>query len=98
MAKDGWEIWKVMTAGGELEWLGLTRPGARAVIDREKVWTLVPKLRVFIANWFITEDFVHQEGPWVYENVEPARRAPLSVTFPTLLLKTSGESLGRNRC
>ncbi|MGB3287484.1 hypothetical protein [Mycolicibacter algericus] len=70
MAKDGWEFWKVTTASGELAWLALTRPGSRAVIDRQKVWTLVPKLRVFIANWFVTDDFLRQDGPWAYENID----------------------------
>ncbi|SNV57053.1 Uncharacterised protein [Mycolicibacter terrae] len=73
------------TVGGELAWLALTRPGARAVIDREKVWTLLPKVRVFIANWFVTEDFVHQDGLWIYENidVDEARGLVVDVPDPT---------------
>lgn len=85
MAKDGWEFWKVTAAGGELAWLALTRPAARAAIDRKKVWTLVPKLRVFIANWFVTEDFVQQAGVWSYENidVDEARDVVADVPEPT---------------
>jgi len=70
MATGGWEFWKVTTTDGDLAWLALTRPGARAVIDREKVWTLLPKLRAFVANWFVTEDFVQQAGTWSYENID----------------------------
>lgn len=85
VAKDGWEFWKVTTANGAPAWLALTRPGARAVIDREKVWTLLPKARVFIANWFVTEDFVHQDGAWTYENidVDEARELVADIPDPT---------------
>lgn len=82
VAQNGWEFWKVTTAGGELAWLALTRPGARAVIDREKVWTLLPKLRVFIANWFVTEDFVGQDGLWAYESIDAADARALVADVP----------------
>lgn len=91
MATDGWEFWKVTTTDGELAWLALTRPGARAVIDREKVWTLLPKLRVFIANWFVTEDFVQQAGVWSYENIDVYDARDLVADVPD----TTAEDLKR---
>lgn len=53
----------------ELAWLGITRPGARSAIDRMKVWTLVPVLRMFIADWFVTEDHARDSGLWVHDNI-----------------------------
>lgn len=58
MATDGWEFWKVTTADDKLLASADTSRRAGAVIDREKSWTRLPKLRGFIANWFVTENFV----------------------------------------
>lgn len=88
MTKDGWEFWRVAGEADEaLAWLAVTRPGARSVIDRQKVWTLVPNRSVFIANWFVTEDHWREdgEGIWAYENidVEEARTVALEVPDPS---------------
>lgn len=70
MPVRGWEFWRLDTVdGGELAWLGITRPGARSPIDRTKVWTLVPALRMFIANWFVTEDHARGSGLWIHDNI-----------------------------
>ena len=88
MAKDGWEFWRVSNASsGALEWLAVTRPGARAAIDREKVWTLLPKSRMFLASWFLTADFGREDdvNDWVYENIDSveAREVALEVPEPS---------------
>lgn len=70
MPVRGWEFWRLDTVdGAALAWLAITRPGARTPIDRTKVWTLVPGLRMFIANWFVTEDHASQSGLWVHDNI-----------------------------
>jgi hypothetical protein len=87
VAVNGWEFWELTTAsGGELAWLGMTRPIARSTIDRKKVWTLIPNRRLFIANWFVTEDHMREEGAlWVHENIDitEARNVILNVPQPT---------------
>ncbi|MFM9261719.1 hypothetical protein ACKAMS_24075 [Rhodococcus sp. 5A-K4] len=87
MAKDGWEFWRVSNASsGALEWLAVTSPGARAAIDREKVWTLLPKSHMFLANWFLTADFEREDdaNDWVYENrLVEAREVALEVPEPS---------------
>lgn len=70
MAFGGWEFWRLTTASsGDLAWLGLTRPGGRSKLDRQKVWTLIPSGRFFIANWFVSEDHVREVGKWIHENI-----------------------------
>ncbi len=69
MAVRGWEFWRLDTHDGALAWLAITRPGARAPIDRTKVWTLVPGLRMFVANWFVTEDHASESGLWIHDNI-----------------------------
>ncbi|WP_152538101.1 hypothetical protein [Williamsia sp. D3] len=72
MANAGWEFWKLTRVDDErVEWLAVTRPGARAVIDQHKVWTLVPGRGVFIANWFVTQDHHREDGnTWIHENID----------------------------
>lgn len=70
MASDGWEFWKIASPNGEVAWLGITRPGGRSALDRRKVWTLVPGIRQFVANWFVTEDHMAESGQWVHENID----------------------------
>lgn len=74
MAGLGWMLWKVTRPDdGELAWFGITRPGARSALDRDKMWTLVPGNRLFVANWYVTEDFLRSPGGrWVFENVDSA--------------------------
>lgn len=85
---NGWEYWRVTRATDDkLEWLAVTRPDSRAVVDRKKVWTLVPASSAFIANWFVTTDLWQDdgEGVWAYENIDAAdaRSVALEVPDPT---------------
>lgn len=51
--RQGWEYWRLNRIDDDsLQWLAISRPEARAVIDRSKVWTLIPDRRLFVANWF----------------------------------------------
>lgn len=88
MAKDGWEFWLVTrSVDGEFVWMAVTRPGARALIDRKKVWTLVPGASAFIANWFVTEDYLREDGAglWEFENIDSyeAREIVLETPQPS---------------
>lgn len=88
MAADGWEFWQLTRAAdGTLAWLAATRPDARSVIDRQKVWTLIPLRLVFIANWIVTEDHWREaEGAlWLHEplDVVEAREVAIGVPQPT---------------
>jgi hypothetical protein len=80
-------FWKLATVDdGELAWLALTRPDARAAIDRRKVWTLIPQLRVFLANWFATVDRERtDQGEWVHTiiDIDEARDLVGDVPEPT---------------
>lgn len=81
MPVRGWEFWRLDAVdGGELAWLGITRPGARSTIDRTKVWTLVPALRMFIANWFVTEDHARESGLWVHDNIHISEACDLGLS------------------
>ncbi|MGV9748329.1 hypothetical protein ACWDTG_26000 [Rhodococcus zopfii] len=85
MSKDGWEFWRVTRASdGVLAWLAVTRPGARAVVDRQKVWTLLPNSLVFIANWLVTEDFRRDDDAsiWEYENIDSGEAHEVALEVP----------------
>src|SRR5690242_10838927 len=57
LAHNGRAFWKLTDADdGALAWLAFTRPDARSALARRKVWTLIPYLQVFIANWFVSVD------------------------------------------
>lgn len=85
MPVRGWEFWRLDTTdGGELAWLAITRPGARSPIDRTKVWTLVPGLRMFIANWFVTEDHTSESGLWVHDNIHIGEACDIIGDVPEL--------------
>lgn len=80
----GWEYWRLNRIDDDSpQWLAISRPEARAVIDRSKVWTLIPDRRIFLANWVVTEDHHRQEEPglWVHENIDidEAREVALEV-------------------
>jgi hypothetical protein len=72
MASAGWIFWKVTDPdNGELAWLGITRTGGRSAIDRDKMRTLLPRGRVFVANWYVTEDYLRSPGGlWAFENID----------------------------
>ena len=84
MAVDGWQFWETTrVSGGELAWLGVTRPGARSAIDRQKVWTLMANRRLFIANWFVTADHMREEGGlWVHENIDITKARDIILDVP----------------
>ena len=92
MPVRGWEFWRLDSVdGGQLAWLGITRPGARSTIDRTKVWTLVPALRMFIANWFVTEDHALESGLWIHDNIHISEACDLVGEVP----EVSKEDLDR---
>ncbi|MDX1877249.1 hypothetical protein SBE55_05395 [Mycolicibacterium sp. 141076] len=75
-------FWKLTEAdSGSLAWLAFTRPDARSTLDRRKVWTLIPRLQVFLANWFVIVDRERtDQSEWVHKviDVDEAREiAPL---------------------
>lgn len=81
----GWEYWDIRDAAtGAQAWLGVSRPGARATIDRVKIWTLVTAPPMFIANWLVTADFHRTEGAhrWTYMHIEVAEARRLALTAP----------------
>jgi len=75
-------FWKLTEAdSGSLAWLAFTRPDARSTLDRRKVWTLIPRLQVFLANWFVIVGRERtDQSEWVHKviDVDEAREiAPL---------------------
>lgn len=88
MASHDWEYWRLTgLEDGRVEWLAATKPGARATIDRQKVWTLIPRRVEFIANWYVTEDHLRASGDslWLHELIEidEAREVALEVLQPS---------------
>jgi len=81
----GWEYWRLNRIDdGSLQWLAISRPEARAVIERSKVWTLIPDRRIFLANWIVTEDHHRQEEPgvWVHENIDIDESREVALEVP----------------
>lgn len=87
MAVDGWKFWRVspVTRGG-LEWLAMTRPGARATIDRRKMWSLIPNRAIFLANWYLTEDYWREDdaNAWAYENLDIDEARDVALEMPAV--------------
>ncbi|KXP12682.1 hypothetical protein AXK57_00015 [Tsukamurella pulmonis] len=85
MAPTAWRYWEIVDDGGELRWLGITRPTARTELERATVWTLIPRTRVFIANWFVSEAWSTEDSGLVFENIdsEYARTVALDVPEPS---------------
>src|SRR5699024_5659318 len=71
-------------------WLGVSRPGARARIDRLKFWTLITEPPMFLANWRVTADYHRTEGAhlWTYTHIDAAEARRLALSAPRL---TAGE-------
>ena len=69
---DKWRFWQFFNQAGDLEWIGVMRPTAHARIDRQKVWTLLPRQRRLIANWFISHDHQLEESErrWVHDSID----------------------------
>ena len=71
LAHNGRAFWKLTDAdSGALAWLAFTRPDARSALARRKVWTLIPYLQVFMANWFVSVDHeLADQSQWIqYEH------------------------------
>lgn len=65
LTHNGRAFWKLTDAdSGALAWLAFTRPDTRSALARRKVWTLIPYLQVFMANWFVntTRENLHVDG------------------------------------
>lgn len=85
IAPNGRAFWKLTDAdSGALAWLAFTRPNGSALARRE-VWTLIPRLQVFIANWFVSVDHQLTEVRWVHTNIDiyEARETALLVPEPS---------------
>lgn len=81
---NGRAFWKLTDADtGELAWLAFTRPNARSALDRRKVWTLIPHLQEFLANWFVTVDHeLTSQSRWVYTNIDIHEARELALLVP----------------
>ena len=87
LAHNGRAFWKLTDAdSGALAWLAFTRPDARSALARRKVWTLIPYLQVFMANWFVSVDHeLTDQSQWIHTNIDvyEARELALLVPQPT---------------
>lgn len=87
LAHNGRAFWKLTDAeSGALAWLAFTRPDARSALVRRKVWTLIPQLQVFMANWFVSADHeLADQSQWIHTNIDvyEARELALIVPQPT---------------
>lgn len=82
-----WEYWDIRDAAtGAQAWLGVSRPGAGARIDRLKLWTLITAPPVFLANWQVTADYHRSGGAhrWTYTHIDVAEARRLALTAPGL--------------
>jgi hypothetical protein len=101
MVTRGWEFWRLdRTDDDSLQWLAITRPEARATIDRFKVWTLIPSRRLFLANWFVTEDHRSEGGPgiWVHENIDIEEAREVAVAVPDVSSEDMARLTRPERC
>ncbi|MCX8557654.1 hypothetical protein OS121_21620 [Mycolicibacterium mucogenicum] len=81
---NGRVFWKLTDAdNGSLAWLAFTRPDARSTLDRRKVWTLIPQLQVFIANWFVIVDRERtDQSQWIHTPVDLYEARELAPLVP----------------
>lgn len=86
LAHNSRVLWKLTDIdNGELSWVAFTRPDARSALARRKVWTLIPHLQDFLANWFVSVDRARtDQRQWIHTNidVEEARELALLVPRP----------------
>jgi|GEM_PF-3430153 len=80
----GRAFWKLTDAdSGALAWLAFTRPNARSELDRRKVWTLIPHLQEFLANWFVSVDHeLPDQSRWVHTNIDVYEARELALLVP----------------
>jgi len=99
--RQGWEYWRLNRIDDDsLQWLAISRPEARALIDRSKVWTLVPNRRLFVANWFVTEDHLRQQEPgiWIHENIDIDEARDIAVELPSVSAEDLAGIMRPDRC
>ncbi|STZ88859.1 Uncharacterised protein [Mycolicibacterium fortuitum] len=99
--RQGWEYWRLNRIDDDsLQWLAISRPEARAVIDRSKVWTLIPDRRLFVANWFVTEDHLRQQEPgiWIHENIDIDEARDIAVELPPVSAEDLARIMRPERC
>lgn len=84
LAHNGRAFWKLTDAGtGALAWLAFTRPGARSALAGRKVWTLIPYLQEFIANWFVSIDReLTEQSQWIHTNFDVYEARELALLVP----------------
>lgn len=84
LAHNGRAFWKLTDADtGALAWLAFTRPDARSALARRKVWTLIPSLQVFIANWFVSVDHERPaQSRWIHTNIDVYEARELALLVP----------------
>ena len=99
--RQGWEYWRLNRIDDDsLQWLAISLPTARAVIDRSKVWTLIPDRRLFVANWFVTEDHLRQQEPgiWIHENIDIDEARDIAVELPSVSAEDLAGIMRPDRC
>lgn len=81
---NGRVFWKLIDAdSGALAWLAFTRPDARSALARRKVWTLIPHLQEFIANWFVSVDHeLTDQSRWIHTNIDVYEARELGLLVP----------------
>ncbi|OBG56580.1 hypothetical protein A5669_15765 [Mycolicibacterium fortuitum] len=99
--RQGWEYWRLNRIDDDsLQWLAISLPTARAVIDRSKVWTLIPDRRLFVANWFVTEDHLRQQEPgiWIHENIDIDEAREIALELPPVSAEDLARIMRPERC
>ncbi len=89
-----------LTPSTAASWPGSGSPGRALgrVIDRTKVWTLVPALRMFIANWFVTEDHALESGLGVHDNIDIGEACALVGEVPEVSKEDLDRIVRPERC
>lgn len=84
LTHNGRAFWKLTAAdSGELAWLAFTRPDARSALARRKVWTLIPHLQEFMANWFVSVDHeLTEQSQWIHTNIDVYEARDLALEVP----------------
>ncbi|MCP9276931.1 hypothetical protein [Mycolicibacterium arenosum] len=84
LKNNGRAFWKLTEAdSGELIWLAFTRPDARSALARRKVWTLIPHLQDFMANWFVSVDHeLTDQNQWIHTNIDVYEARELALLVP----------------
>lgn len=84
LSHNGRAFWKLTEVdSGALAWLAFTRPDARSPLARRKVWTLIPYLQVFIANWFVSVDRERiDQSRWIHTNIDVYEARELALLVP----------------